>query len=95
MKKAVIVALAALNVGLLVWVMTMQSAPAHAQMNRNAKDFLQVSGKIGPNAEAIYILDATSRTLKGWYYSTSGNRSKLEELRGRDLSADFKRGGRN
>ncbi|MCL2700857.1 MAG: hypothetical protein FWE88_04090 [Phycisphaerae bacterium] len=89
MKKAVIAALAALNVGLLVWVLTMHSEPAHAQV-RGGSDYLQVSGRVGQNSEAIYILDLKTRNLKAWYYSTSDR--KLVELRGRDIEADFKRG---
>ena len=91
MKKAVIVALAALNVGLLAWVLTMHSAPAHAQRARGQKEFLQVSGKIGRDVEAIYILDVTNRNLKAWYYSVQDR--KMVELRGRDLANDFRRGG--
>ena len=88
MKKAVIVMLAALNVGLLAWVLTVHSAPAHAQTVRGLSDYLQVSGKVSENTEAIYVLDLKTRNLKGWYYSSD---RKLVELRGRDLEADFKR----
>ena len=89
MKKAVIVMLAALNVGLLAWVLTMHSAPAHAQTVRGLSDYMQVSGKVNSSTEAIYVLDLKTRNLKGWYYHPQER--KLVELRGRDLTADFKR----
>ena len=91
MKKAVIVALAVLNVVLLAWVLTIHSAPAHAQVPPRGKDFLQVSGKISRSAEAFYVLDATTRNLKGWYFTSD---RKPVELRGRDLSKDFSRDGK-
>ena len=92
MKQAVIVALAALNVGLLAWVLTLHSAPAHAQVPPRGKDFLQVSGKISRSAEAFYVLDATTRNLKGWYFTPD---RKLQQITGRDLSKDFSRDGRD
>jgi len=94
MKKAVIMALAALNVGLLAWVLTLHSTPAAAQAGRGAgADFLQVSARVSGNAgaEAIYIIDIKTRTIKGWYYDAKGN---LQELRGRDLAADFNQDSR-
>ena len=91
MKKAVIVALAALNVGLLAWVLTIHSTPADAQMAARGADYIQVSGRVGGTTEAVYVIDLKARSLKGWYY----NADRLVELRGRDLTADFKRDGRD
>ena len=90
MKKALIVALVCVNVALLAaLVLTAGASKANAQAYRGAADYLMVSGKIGTDWEAVYLLDLGRRRLLGFRFDKTSQ--QMLPIRGRILANDFRR----
>lgn len=91
MKKAAIIALVCLNVGLLTWVLQTSLTPAHGQTLRGASGYLLLTGHVR-NGDAVYVVDLRTRRLSAWMYDQRAK--NLVQFRGRDLVTDFKKRGR-
>ena len=90
MKKTLIVALVAVNVALIAALVLHAWTPqAKAQVFRGAPDYLVLTGRIGTDWDAVYIIDLKSRKLGVWRFDKT--RKQLVQLRGRMLREDFGR----
>lgn len=89
MKKALIVALVFVNVGLAAALIAGSVPPAQAQTIRGANDFLMMTGRIEQSFDAIYILDMQNRRLAAWQFDRTTKR--LKPFKGRVLTTDFPR----
>ncbi len=89
MKRAVIVALIVVNVGLAAALIAGAVAPAQAQTIRGANDFLMMTAKIEQNYDAVFVLDMQSRRLAAWQFDRTAKRMK--PFKGRLLTTDFPR----
>jgi len=91
MKKAIIVSLICLNVGLLAALVFGEGAPqAKAQQTDyfNETDYAVVAGKIETNLEVVYVLDMATQKLGVWKYDMSNRR--MIPWRSRSLPSDFR-----
>ena len=89
MKNAVIVALVCLNVGLLVGLIAGAVAPAEAQDGYFLKtNYVMVTGKIESGYDTVYVIDLATQRLGCWQFDRT--RKRLNPIRGRDLTADFR-----
>ena len=88
-KRKLIVALACINVALVVWMLSVSSAPpAQAQVIGVGTDYLVAPGRIATDRAAVYVVDLARHALAAWHIDTT---SKDFELIGvRDLKADFR-----
>lgn len=92
MKKAVIVALVALNVGLLSWLLARSVAPAQAQI-RGKTDYLVVTAKSGRNNGAVVVIDLEAQKMAAFKMDVNSKRM-VPYGGGRSLVKDFPgRGG--
>jgi len=89
MKRAIILALVCINLGLLAALIAGTVQEAQAQTMRGASDYLMVTGKIEANFDAIYILDLKTRRLAAWQFDRTAKR--LRPFKGRVLTTDFPR----
>ena len=90
MKKVLIVALVCVNVALLAALMLGLAAPrASAQVYRGGADYLMMTGQIGRDWDAVYIVDMGSRRLMAWRFDQT--KKRLVAFRGRELKTDFAR----
>jgi len=90
MKQAVIAALVCFNAALLLALMFGPGTPrADAQVYRGGTDYIMVSGRIGTDSEALYIVDLAQRRLVGLRYDRQNKR--MQRIRPRDLTNDFRR----
>ncbi|MHC4294227.1 MAG: hypothetical protein ACYSTL_01435 [Planctomycetota bacterium] len=91
MKKVLIITLVCVNVVLLASLILVAGVGrAEAQVYRGGTDYLMVTGKIGTNWEAVYVIDMETRRLLAWRFDRTKNR--LLRFRGRMLQNDFRRG---
>ena len=90
MKKAAIIALVCVNAALLLALMFGPGSPrANAQVYRGGADYLMITGRIGQDLEAAYLLDLAQRRLIGLRYDRTEKR--MLPIRGRRLENDFRR----
>ncbi len=89
MKKAIILTLAVVNVALLAALVWGPTPTAHGQVSRGGTDYLMVTGQIGEDWDAVYIVDLSSRRMLAWRYDKG--RRNLVPYRGRELVNDFSR----
>ncbi|MCK4602404.1 MAG: hypothetical protein KAU28_08045 [Phycisphaerae bacterium] len=90
MKRVLIIALVCINVALLTVLVLGTHAPkAHAQAVRGGTDYVVISGQIGSNWDAVYIIDQAARALATFKFDKS--RKRLLPFRMRDLKSDFRR----
>lgn len=90
MKKTVIIALVCVNVALLASLMLWATTPkANAQVLRGGADYLLMTGHIGSDWDAVYIIDMGSRRLLAWQFDKT--KKRLVPIRGRQLKNDFRR----
>jgi len=91
MKKTWIVALlVVVNVALVAALVLHAWTPeAKAQVFRGAPDYLVITGRIGTDWDALYIIDLKSRKLGVWRFDKT--QKKLVQIRGRLLKDDFGR----
>ena len=90
MKKALIVALACVNVVLLAALILGPAAGrAQAQAVRGAPDYLLVTGKVGADWDAVYLIDLARRQLLGLRWDRT--RRQMLPIRGRSFTTDFDR----
>jgi hypothetical protein len=88
MKKAIVITLVGINAALLVALMLGTSTPtAEAQVARGGADYLMVTGHVGKDWDAVYVLDMGARRILGWQFNKTTKR--LEPYRGRSLETDF------
>ena len=93
MKKTVIVVLACANLALLVaLILGPGTPPAQAQVFGGATDYLVVTGRIGNTDDAIWVIDLARRRLAGWELDRSRGAPRLVQIRGVELTTDFRRG---
>lgn len=92
MKKALIVALIGINVGLLGWVLAKNVPQANAQVSRGGSDYLTVTAKTGKDTAAIWILDLSKRRLAAWRMDINRTPPRMTMFKGsaRDLARDFR-----
>ena len=89
MKRSLIVALICLNVALLVSLLFVASTPpANAQVYGGGADYLMMTGQIGSDWDAVYVIDLASNRMLGWRYEKAQKR--LRQMRGRELKNDFR-----
>lgn len=90
MKRAVIVVLVCVNVALLLTLMLGPTAPkkADAQVFGGASNYIVVTGKIGKDDEAVYVVDVARQQMLAWRFD-DGN-EKFHRFRGRELKKDFR-----
>ena len=96
MKNAVLVALICLNAALAVALAAEALAPpANAQVIGGGTSYLMVTGRVGSNFEAVYVLDLASRRLVGLRYDRNRRPSPgmvvIGPVGGRPLKRDFGR----
>ena len=90
MKKTLIVTLVCVNVVLLLALVLGTAAPkAHGQVFRGGADYLMITGHIGSNWDAVYIVDLAKRRMLSWRFDKTSKR--LLPFRGRQLRSDFRR----
>ena len=90
MKRAIIVTLVCVNVALLAALVLGAATPkAEAQAYRGAADYLLMTGHIGDNWDAVYVLDLAKRRLAAWQFNKT--RKRLVAIGTRDLKDDFRR----
>jgi len=90
MKKAVIVTLVCVNAALLAALVLGAGAPkAEAQVFRGGADYLMMTGHIGTDWDAVYIIDLAQRRLAAWQFNKT--RKRLVAIGVRDLKNDFRR----
>lgn len=95
LKKAVIVALLCLNVGLcLTLVYGAGTSEATAQSRGGYRsDYIMVTGRWGGGrnpTDAIYVLDLVQRRLAAWRFH-AGDQRLVPFQPGRELNQDFER----
>ncbi len=65
MKRAIIVGLLCLNVGLLVWLVSVAGTPtAKAQVLGGGNDYMLLTGEVAGGFDALYMLDLASRKIR-------------------------------
>ncbi|MFP4107282.1 MAG: hypothetical protein ACLFVU_14510 [Phycisphaerae bacterium] len=89
MKKALIVALFAVNVALL-GAMVMGNEPAYAQSGWGP-DYLLFTSRIGSTSEAVVIVDLKQDKMVAMRMDKA--KKRLVPIRGRELKTDFDRRG--
>ena len=92
MKKMLIIALVCVNIVLLLALVfgTANIPQANAQPRRGGgTDYLMITGDIGSDYEAVYIIDLAQRRLRGVKFDRS--RKRLVPMQGRELESDFSR----
>ncbi|HUS91817.1 MAG TPA: hypothetical protein VM695_08205 [Phycisphaerae bacterium] len=89
MRRALIVALVCINVGLLAALIGVNLNRADAQTFRGGNDYIMVTGKIESSFDAIYVIDLKSRALAAWRFDRTAK--KLVPYKGRILEQDFAR----
>jgi len=90
MKKTVIVALVCVNAALLAALVLGAGAPAaHGQVFRGGADYLMMTGHIGEDWDAVYIIDLAQRRMAAWEFNKT--RKRLVAIGVRDLRNDFRR----
>ena len=93
MKKTAIIALVGINVVLLALVIGRALPQAEAQTFRGASNYMIMTGQVENDYDAIFVLNLSKRSLKGWQLDRTTKR--LTAMRGdRDLTKDFKSRGR-
>lgn len=90
MKKAILVALVCLNAALAAVLVFQAAAPAHAQVIGGGSNYVVVTGPIGTNTDALYVLDLASRRLRGFYFDRNAKKL-VPTADGRDMKRDFGR----
>ena len=82
MKEKAIILLLCVNVALLLALMFGTGVEkANAQVAGGAANYLVVTGTIGQNTDAIYVLDVARQRLLAWRYDHGGKKFRL--FRGR------------
>ena len=61
----------------------------YSVISRGAPNYLMVTGHIGTNWEAVYVIELGKRRLAAWRFDKS--RKRLIQFRGRQLKKDFLR----
>jgi len=90
MKKALIVALICVNFALLAALILGPAVPkVQAQAVRGAPDYLLVTGKVGADWDAVYLIDLAKRRLLGLRWDRT--RRQMLPIRGRAFRTDFDR----
>ena len=91
-RKAILVALAVLNFGLLGALFHLNQPTAQAQMAYRGMypvtNYVVMTGKIGETWDALYVIDLSTRKLAAWKWDRTTKR--LVVLSGRVLDKDFK-----
>ena len=92
-RKMILVALVALNLGLVASLVHLNTPSADAAKPATYKssypqtDYLVVTGRLG-GTDGLYIVDLRSRKMGMWKWNTG--RKKLSALGSRDLDTDIK-----
>ena len=90
MKQAILIGLVCLNAGLVVaLVFGATASPARAQGVGAAGNYVVITGQIGSDWDAVYILDLPTRRLAALKFDKTSNR--LVRIAGKDLKRDFGR----
>ena len=89
MKRALIVALLCLNVGLLAALAISSSRPAYGQAYRGATDYMLITSKLSDGWDGVYVVDLAKRRMVGWKFDKQ--KKKLVVLSARDFKTDFRR----
>lgn len=88
MKRALIIALVVVNVGLLAALMLATDPPkAYGQAVRGATDYLVVTGHYERNYDAIYMIDLAKRKL--CFFLVDKTTKKIQPYSLRRLRTDF------
>ena len=66
--------------------------PANAQVIGGGTDYLMMTGSVGRDDDAVYILELNSQRLRAWRFNRTKNR--LEAQGGIDLGRDFRQEAR-
>ena len=91
MKQALLVGLICLNAALVVaLVFGATRTTASAQVVGAAGNYVVVTGQIGSDSDAVYVLDLASRRLAAWKWDRTSKRM-VALGRGRELARDFGR----
>lgn len=89
MKRIIIVGLIFVNVALAgALLLGMATQPAKAQVAGGANDYVVITGHIGTDWDALYILDLGSRKLGVWEFTKQDRRLKMI-AQPQDLVRDF------
>lgn len=89
MKKVLIGILACLNIGLLL-VLFFGVSPRKAEALEGSivrNNYVMVSGRVGANEEAIYVVDLATQRMAAWRFDIS--RKRLVPLGTRNLRTDI------
>lgn len=89
MKGALIVGLICVNLVLVAVLVFGATAPkAQAQVRGGGSDYTMVTGHVGSDWDAVYIVDLKTRRMGGWLFNKTTKR--LDLYAGRDLNRDFR-----
>ena len=89
MKRILIVSLVCINVVLLGALLFEAAAPrADAQVIGGGTDYIVLTGHVGTDWDAVYVIDLASRRLAAWRLEKS-RRPRLVAFGVRELTADF------
>ena len=88
MKNVVVVALLCLNAALLVaLVFEAGTPPAQGQIIGGGTNYLMMTGKIGTDYDALYVVDLAKQRLIMWRYDHA--RKHMVKVARRDFTRDF------
>lgn len=91
MRKAVIVILMFLNVGLLAGLLLSSTPRAQAQAFRGASNYLMLTSKLDSNTDCVLVLDMAKRRLVGWEFDKTRKKMKIMPGGARDIRNDFRK----
>ena len=90
MRNLLIGLLVCLNVGLLLMLLLGSGAgSADAQVIGGGTDYMVITGKIGSNHDAIFVIDVAQQRLACWKFDRALKRLVVFG-RGRKLTRDFR-----
>lgn len=90
MKRILVFVLLCINFALLGALLLGALTPkATAQVTRGGSDYLMITGHVGQDWDAVYVIDLGRRRMLGWKFNQT--KKRLEPLQGRLLQNDFRR----
>lgn len=89
MKKAILVALVCINVGLVLALVFGANTPqAKAQGFGAGGNYIAATGQYGEGQEILYVVDLDAGRMIAWHYNQTGKR--LSVVGTRELKRDFR-----
>ena len=87
-KRAILVALVIVNLGLLVGLVEANLPPAQATVFKTT-NYVVVTGKVSSSLDALYVIDLASQQMAAFTWDKTAKRMRAIGRR-RELNEDFK-----